>query len=167
MNRFFRHYYEHLCIYDYRMLEELEKEELNTDLFRREGDFIISKMDDRLRKCVSDEEVIRVPDGVRSIGYDVFNERNCPNVKHVIFPESVEGICPYAAMSPTLEEITLNNRYIYISDEAFEHCRWLRFIHHVPERCTIHVGYVAREGLSTIRIVPINVPEYEEEDLPF
>ena len=66
MERFFKHYYEHICSYDYEMLEMLEKGksvldentgkyivDLNTDLFRQEGDFIISKLDDRLRMCQS------------------------------------------------------------------------------------------------------------------
>ena len=176
MERFFKHYYEHVCSYDYEMLEMLERSksdlDFNADLFRQEGNFIISKLDDRLRMCLSLEEVIRIPSGVRSIGYDVFNGRNCPNVKHIIFPESVEGICPYAVMSDSVEEITLNNKYIYISDEAFEHCCSLRLIHHIPERCTIHVLPHGNQGPHTVKIVPIHLPErkidyHEDNDLPF
>ena len=185
MERFFKHYYEHICSYDYEMLEMLEKGKsvldentgkyivvLNTDLFRQEGDFIISKLDDRLRMCLSLEETIQIPSGVRSIGYDVFNERNCPNVKHIIFPESVEGICPYAVMSDTVEEITLNNKYIYISDEAFEHSYSLRLIHHMPERCIIHVRPHGNQGPQTVKIVPMDLPKSKEDnpednDLPF
>ena len=170
MERFFKHYYERMCIYDYELLEMLYKSngEVNPELFRQEGDFIITKTDDRVRKCVSMDEVIRIPDGVRSVGYDVFNERDCPNVKHIIFPESVEGICPYAVMGNTVEEITLNNKYIYISDDAFAYCYSLRLIHHIPERCTIHVLPRGGYGPQTVKIVPINLPAPPPaEDLPF
>ena len=53
MERFFKHYYERACMYDYELLELLDKSMSGGDflpeLFRQEGEFFITKTDDRLR----------------------------------------------------------------------------------------------------------------------
>ena len=61
---------------------------------------------------------------------------------------------------------------IYISDEAFEHCCSLRLIHHMPERCIIHVRPHGNQGPQTVKIVPMDLPKRKEDspednDLPF
>lgn len=59
---------------------------------RREGDFLISITENRLHLCTSIEEVIRIPDGVRSIATRAFNKDSTPNLRHLIVPMSVDGI---------------------------------------------------------------------------
>ena len=109
-----------------------KKVDFDTELFRQEGDFIISNEENRLQFCLSVDEVVRVPEGVKSIGAFAFHEDFMPNAKHIILSSTVDGISPYAITSHTVEELTVNNLYIFISEDAFVKCPSLRLIHHVP-----------------------------------
>ena len=51
---------------------------------RQEGPFLISREDGRLHLCFSQEEEIKVPEGVRSIASGAFTKELCPNLKHLI-----------------------------------------------------------------------------------
>ena len=54
---------------------------------RQEGPFLISREDGRLHLCFSQEEGIKVPEGVRSIASGTFTKELCPNLKHLILPD--------------------------------------------------------------------------------
>ena len=132
MKSYFPHYYE-FQQGDWETFEELAKTvsvdaktgrktvEFNPEKFRREGDFVISNDEDRLHLCFSDDEVICVPEGVKAIATSAFYADLCPNVKHVNLSSTVAGIAQNAIEGCSVEELTINNKYIYISDWAFEH----------------------------------------------
>ena len=68
-----------------------------------------------------------------------------------------------------------NNKYIYISDWAFEHCPTLRMIHHIPAQVTIRVqeemGRCARPvGYDAMELSELGDDDdidYDPSDLPF
>ena len=136
---------------------------------RQEGDFLISRDEDRLHLCFSQEEVITVPDGVRSIAAGAFTHKYCPNVRHIILPESVDGISPYAFCCDRLNQISVNNKYVYISDAAFEIGHEGLAIHMMEEFTYIVTNDSA--GLQVVKQMPYS--EYssyvyaKENDLPF
>ena len=142
--------------------------------FRRDGEFVISKDEERLHLCFSDDEEVRVPEGVRAIAPSAFHMDICPNVKHIILSDTVVGIAQHAICGHSVEELTINNKYIYISDWAFDHCPSLRLIHHIPEQVTI---YVREENGRFARPVRCEVMEsseldadlsgYDPDDMPF
>lgn len=86
---------------------------------RQEGDFLISIDENRLHLCFSQDEEVWVPEGVRSIATGAFLSELCPNVRHIILPQTVDGISRGAICCATLEQMTINNKYVYISDESF------------------------------------------------
>lgn len=142
--------------------------------FRRDGEFVISKDEERLHLCFSDDEEVRVPEGVRAIAPSAFHMDICPNVKHIILSDTVVGIAQHAICGHSVEELTINNKYIYISDWAFDHCPSLRLIHHIPEQVTV---YVREENGRFARPVRCEVMEsseldadlsgYDPDDVPF
>ena len=139
-------------------------------MFRQEGDFIISNDEDRLHLCLSDDEVIRVPEGVKAIAPGAFYMDLCPNVKHVILSSTVVGIAQNIISGCPVEELTINNKYIYISDRAFDWCTTLRIIHHVPERVTIRVHKDMGRWSRPVKFEFMPSCEFDDEgnnDLPF
>lgn len=142
--------------------------------FRQEGDFIISNDENRLHLCLSTDEVIRVPEGVKSIAYCAFYEDFCPNARHIVLSSTVDGISPYAIVGSTVEELTVNNKYIYISEDAFIRCKSLRMIHHIPGGATVHTKPDRRMGVRPDKYEAIELPEskacddtIDDVDLPF
>ena len=184
MKSYFPHYYE-FHQDDWETFEELAKTvsvdaktgrktvEFNPEKFRQEGDFIISNDEGRLHLCFSDDEVVRVPEGVKAIAPSAFHKDLCPNVRHIILSDTVVGIAQYAICGCSVEELTINNRYIYISDMAFDWCSSLRVIHHISERVTIHVkedeGRCARPvRFETMESSGIeDDSDFDPDDLPF
>ena len=59
------------------------------DVFRQEGSCIIARDGDRLHMCLTMGEEVEVPDGARSIALSAIRHELCPNVRHVIFPQSI------------------------------------------------------------------------------
>ena len=142
----------------------------DTNKFRREGDFIISNDEDRLHLCLSDDELIRIPEGVKAIAPGAFYVDLCPNVKHIILSYTLVGIAQNAISGCPVEELTINNKYIYISDRAFDWCSSLRTIHHVPERGTIHVHKDMGRWSRPVKFERMSSYEPEDDcnnDLPF
>ena len=129
MKSYFPHYYE-FQQGDWETFEELAKTvsvdaktgrktvEFNPEKFRREGDFVISNDEDRLHLCFSDDEVICVPEGVKAIATSAFYADLCLNVKHIILSSTVAGIAQHAIEGCPVEELTINNKYIYISRQS-------------------------------------------------
>lgn len=66
------------------------------DIFRQEGGCVIARDGNRLHMCLSLGEGVEVPDGVRSVTLSAIHYELCPNVWHVIFPQSVEAKSGYA-----------------------------------------------------------------------
>ena len=175
MKSYIPHFYEY-HEGDYETFEELAKTvsvdvgtgrktvKFNSEKFRREGDFIISNDEDRLHLCFSDDEVVRVPEGVRAIASSAFYESLCPNVKHIILSSTVVGIAQSAIEGHTVEELTINNKYIYISNWAFDHCPSLRAIHHVPAGVTINVQCEDGRYVRPVKFETMESSELEEED---
>ena len=186
MKSYFTHFYE-FHQGDWQTFEQLAKTvsvdvhtgkktvDFNPKKFRRDGDFIISIDEDRLHLCFSEEEVIRIPEGVRAIATSAFHELLCPNAKHIILSSTVAGIAQCAIEGHIVEELTINNKYIYISDWAFEHCPTLRMIHHIPAQVTIRVqeemGRCARPvGYDAMELSELGDDDdidYDPSDLPF
>lgn len=184
MRSYFSHFYEGQQN-DWMTFEELAKTvsvdaetgrktvKFNPEKFRREGDFVISNDEDVLHLCFSDDKVVRVPEGVKAIGRSAFFEDLCPNVKHIILSSTVVGIAQSAIEGYTVEELTIKNKYIYISDWAFDHCPSLRFIHHIPAQLTIHVNEVDGRYARPVRYEAMELSkqeddgDYDPNDLPF
>ena len=136
---------------------------------RQEGPFLISREDVRLHLCFSQEEEIKVPEGVRSIASGAFTKELCPNLKHLILPEAVDGISHLAISSDTLEQVSVRNKYIYISDAAFDKVS-NEFAIHILENFT----YIVEIGSNGPQIKQyMSYPEYGNyvyakiHDLPF
>ncbi len=134
------------------------------DVFRQEGSCIIARDGDRLHMCLTMGEEVEVPDGVRSIALSAIHHELCPNVRHVVFPKSVESISGYAIVSETVEEVTIHNAGAYISDDAFSWCQSLRAIHYPMQNKTI---YLEREPERHVCHVEDVTEEWADEDLPF
>ena len=134
------------------------------DVFRQEGGCVIAKDGDRLHVCLSQGEKVQVPDGVRSIAFSAFHYGLCPNVRHVVFPQSVEAISGYAIASETVEEVTIHNAEAYISDYAFSWCRSLRAVHYPSQNKTIYLEHEPKCQVCHIEDV---TEEWADEDLPF
>ena len=111
--------------------------DFDTIQFRQVGDFIISNDENRLHCCLSLDEVVHVPEGVKSIALGAFNEDFCPYAKHIVLSSTVDGISPHAIIGYKVEELTINNKYIFISEDAFISCPSLRMIHHIPGGATV------------------------------
>jgi len=151
-----------------------KKVEFDAKQFRQEGDFIISNDENRLHMCLSTDEVIHVPEGVKSIAFSAFFEEFCPNARHIILSNTVDGISPRAIVGYTVEELTINNKYIYISEYAFVWCPSLRKIHHIPGGATIHTRQDSKIGVRPDRYEALDLPDpgdcddsVEVNDLPF
>ena len=134
------------------------------DVFRQEGGCVIAKDGDRLHVCLSQGEKVQVPDGVRSIAFSAFHYGLCPNVRHVVFPQSVEAISGYAIASETVEEVTIHNAEAYISDYAFSWCRSLRAVHYPSQNKTIYLEHEPKCQVCHFEDV---TEEWADEDLPF
>lgn len=134
------------------------------DVFRQEGSCVIAGDGDRLHMCLTLAEKVEVPDGVRSIAFSAFHYGLCPNVRHVVFPQSVEAISGYAIASETVEEVTIHNAEAYISDYAFSWCLSLRAIHYPLLNKTI---YLESKPTRQVRYVEEVTEEWADEDLPF
>lgn len=146
----------------------------DTKMFRQEGDFIISNGENRLHLCLSTDEVVQVPEGVKSIALGAFNEEFCPNAKHIILSSTVDGVSPHAIISHKVEELTVNNKYIFISEDAILSCSSLRMIHHIPGGATIYVKPDKRMEVHHAQCEAIassdsNVcsDSFDKNDLPF
>ena len=136
---------------------------------RQEGNFLISTDEDRLHLCFSEEEEISVPEGVRSIAAGAFSSDLCPNARHIILPQSVDGISCGAINCETLQQLTINNKYIYISDG---------FIGYISDELAVHMKdnftYIVKTGSDGPEIKK-NMPTSDyanhvyakENDLPF
>lgn len=135
-------------------------------LLRREGDCLISISENRLHLCISTEEVIRVPDGVRSIASGAFNNDSTPNLRHLIVPMSVDGIAREAITGcDGFEEFTYYNDRIYVCDDAFN-VRRLKLMHYPPENQTWDLGEMwRRHDAAKQRQTPNQIPEVSDEDL--
>ena len=114
--------------------------------------------------CLTMGEEVEVPDGVRSVAFSAIYHELCPNVRHVVFPKSVESISGYAIVSETVEEVTIHNAEAYISDDAFSWCQSLRAIHYPMQNKTI---YLEREPERHVCHVEDVTEEWADEDLPF
>lgn len=134
------------------------------DVFRQEDGCIIARDCDRLHMCLTMGEEVEVPDGVRSVAFSAIYHELCPNVRHVVFPKSVESISGYAIVSETVEEVTIHNAEAYISDDAFSWCQSLRAIHYPMQNKTI---YLEREPERHVCHVEDVTEEWADEDLPF
>lgn len=134
------------------------------DVFRQEDSCIIAGDGDRLHMCLTMGEEVEVPDGVKSIAMSAIHQELCPNIRHVIFPQSVEAISGYAIISETVEEVTIHNAGAYISDDAFSWCTSLRAIHYPSQNKTI---YLERELERQVCHVEDVIEEWADEDLPF
>lgn len=134
------------------------------DVFRQEDGCVIARDGDRLHMCLTLAEKVEVPDGVRSIAFSAFHYGLCPNVRHVVFPQSVEAISGYAIASETVEEVTIHNAEAYISDYAFSWCLSLWAIHYPLLNKTI---YLERKPKHQVYHVEDVTEEWADEDLPF
>lgn len=134
------------------------------DIFRQEDGCVIARVGDRLHMCLSEGELVEISEGVRSVALSAIHEEQCPNVRHVIFPQSVEAISGYAIVSYTVEEVTVNNAGASISERAFSWCLSLRAIHYPSENKTI---YQEREPKHQVCRVEEVADEWADEDLPF
>ena len=141
-------------------------------LLRREGDCLISISENRLHLCISMEEVIRVPDGVRSIASGAFNKDSTPNLRHLIVPMSVDGIAREALIDcDGFEEFTYYNDRIYVCDDAFNP-RSIKRMHYPPGNMTWNLEEVwkRREAVLMTPEPPSEVVEedsFDDVDLPF
>ena len=156
-NKIFTHYYDSLAcsmrdvdastkwIHERKIFFDSQTGDLtiahDKEKIRQEGPFLISKEDGRLHLCFSQEEVITVPDGVKSIASGAFTKELCPNLRHLILPESVDGVSHMAIGSDTLEQVSVWNKYIYISDAAFNQVRNEFAIHMID-----NVTYIVEIG---------------------
>jgi hypothetical protein len=133
---------------------------------RREGDFLISISENRLHLCISTEEVIRVPDGVRSIATGAFTKDSTPNLRHLILPMSVDGVGREAIIDcEEFEELTYYNDRIYVCDDAFN-ARRLKLMHYPPENQTWDLSEMwRRHDAAMQRQTPDPIPEVSDEDL--
>ena len=134
------------------------------DVFRQEEGCVIARDGDRLHMCLSFDKEIEVPDGVKSIAMSAIHQELCPNVRHVIFPQSVEAISGYAIISETVEEVTIHNAGAYISDDAFSWCTSLRAIHYPSENKTIYREFEPERHVCHVEDV---TEDWADEDLPF
>ena len=146
--------------------------EYDPKLLRREGDCFISISENRLHLCISMEEVIRVPDGVRSIASGAFNKDSTPNLRHLIVPMSVDGIAREALIDcDGFEEFTYYNDRIYVCDDAFNP-RSIKRMHYPPGNMTWNLEEVwkRREAVLMTPEPPSEVVEddsFDDVDLPF
>lgn len=146
--------------------------EYDPKLLRREGDCLISISENRLHLCISMEEVIRVPDGVRSIASGAFNKDSTPNLRHLIVPMSVDGIAREALIDcDGFDEFTYYNDRIYICDDAFNP-RSIKRMHYPPANMTWNLEEVwkRREAVLMTPEPPSEVVEddsFDDVDLPF
>ena len=134
------------------------------DVFRQEGSCVIASDGDRLHMCLTMGEEVEAPYGVKSIALSAIHQELCPNVRHVIFSQSIEAISGYAIVSDTVEEITIHNAGAYISNDAFSWCQSLRAIHYPLENKTIYLESEPERQMSHIDEV---TEEWADEDLPF
>lgn len=134
------------------------------DVFRQEDGCVIARGGDRLRMCLTMGEEVEVPDGVKSITLSAIHCELCPNVRHVIFSQSVEAISGYATINETVEEVTIHNTGAYISDDAFSWCTSLRAIHYPLQNKTIYLEHKPKRQVCHVEDV---TEEWAEEGLPF
>jgi len=134
------------------------------DVFRQEGSCIIAGDGERLHMCLTMDEEVEVPYGVKSIALSAIHQELCPNIRHVVFPKSVESISGYAIISEAVEEVTIHNTGAYISDDAFSWCTSLRAIHYPSENKTI---YLEREPKHHVCHIEDVTEEWADENLPF
>jgi hypothetical protein len=147
--------------------------EYDPKLLRREGDCFISISENRLHLCISMEEVIRVPDGVRSIASGAFNKDSTPNLRHLIVPMSVDGIAREALIDcDGFEEFTYYNDRIYVCDDAFNPRR-IKRMHFPPGNMTWNLEEIwRRQEVSQRNQQPPVVADEDDDqiddiDLPF
>ena len=134
------------------------------DVFRQEDGCVIARDGDRLHICLTMDEDVKVPDGVKSIAMSAIHQELCPNIRHVIFPQSVEAISGYAIIRGAVEDITIHNAGAYISDDAVSWCPSLRASHYPSENKTIY-----RESEPTRQVCHVEevTEEWADEDLLF
>ena len=145
--------------------------EYDSKELRREGDFLISIKENRLHLCLSMDEVITVPDGVRSIATGAFSNTSTPNLRHLILPLSVDGIAMEAIVCSGFEELTYYNDRIFVCDHAFEP-RCIKRMHYPPGNMTWNLEEVwkRREAVLMTSEPPSEVVEddsFDDVDLPF
>ena len=149
--------------------------EYDSKELRREGDFLISIKENRLHLCLSMDEVITVPDGVRSIATGAFSNTSTPNLRHLILPHSVDGIALEAIVCDGFEELTYYNDRIFVCDHAFEP-RKIKRMHYPPEGKTWNLEEMWRKyevapskSQRAIPMDPIDLTAnlIDDLDLPF
>lgn len=137
----------------------------NPKELRQEGDCLISLSENRLHLCISTEEVIRVPDGVRSIAAMAFTKESTPNLRHLILPMSVDGIGREAIIDcDGFEELTYYNDRIYVCDDAFNPRR-IKRMHFPPGNMTWNLEEIWRRQEISQRNQQPPVVEDEDDDL--
>lgn len=87
-------------------------------------DFVIE--DGVLVEYLGHEETVVIPDGIWEIGINAF--WNNQELKHVIFPESVERIAAGAFAGVNLEQLILPKNLLEIGRGAFEGCNSLEYV---------------------------------------
>ncbi|MBR5198630.1 MAG: hypothetical protein IKW20_02225 [Bacteroidales bacterium] len=140
---------------------------------RSEGECLISIKENRLHLCFSLEQVITVPDGVRSIASGAFTNDSTPNLRHLILPMSVDGVGFGAIDCRYFDELTYYNNRIHVCNNAFNE-KQLRLLHCPPENATWNVAEERRRHAERVcwqqpeppRADDDNV-EVDMDDLPF
>ena len=79
-----------------------------------------------LEKVEIDEEEFIVPEGVRLIAQNAFE--GCENLKRIILPDSLKGICAFAFAKLKISEITLPKNLTMLGSGAFFGCKKLKKI---------------------------------------
>lgn len=143
--------------------------EFDENVFRREDDCIISIAEARLHLCISTQETVVLPYGIKSLAICSMDSRWCTNLKHVIVPASVQSISQHAFLSDTLQTITILNPDIAIHNYALEGCPSLETVECPP------LGSVFPLKVKSMCIFerPSDgrkqrpIQEMDEDDLPF
>ena len=144
--------------------------EFDESVFRRVDDCIISIGEDRLSLCISEQENVILPDGIRSLAPCSVDSRWCPNVKHLVIPASVQSISNQSLVSGTLQTVTILNPDIAVSPWVWDGCPALETVECPP------LGKVFPLIVKSMYVMPVNPPaddsqspimDMDDEDLPF
>ena len=79
-----------------------------------------------LEMVETDEEEFIVPEGVKLIGQNAFE--GCKNLKRIVLPDSLKGICAFAFAKLKISEITLPKNLIKLDSDVFFGCKNLKKI---------------------------------------
>ena len=105
-------------------------------------DFVIE--DDVLVEYLGHDEKVVIPEGVREIGINAF--WNNQELRHVVFPESLEKIGNGAFAGVDLEQLILPKNLKAIGRHAFEGCGSLEYV-----RIPVSVEYLHAQAFAACR----------------